>query len=448
MSRLHEAQIYRAQGFHPVPIQAGTKALALAKGQRATYEKRPPTTQELHSWYRDDRKNIALLLGRIPHLLVLNINRKHGQDGFATLRGYPLPPTPTILTPHGGLALLFRLPDRERYPFPFTLHTAVQGWPGIELRGTGGYQLVPSSQLDATPRKDGTVDPAGHYRFDDPWAMARLLGDLADLPTWLLDLWITCDRARAPSTTPPPNAGVGEGTQQRTIHSSEVKPPTTVYGEAETAAGLGASGLLALLHDVDTELACARFVGVPDGAVESVGCSFRCVLPGHEDAHPSATLHWNRKQALVLHDWHRLDGKEWWALPEVYMAQVLGYVPRAPKRDVALSLPAPSLATWRLRLLVDAKLIEPYPVDLPPLPDDAPARVLKVYEGFKRLLACKWSYAPGQPTMFARAFAAGWCGVGILAAWEGTQWLRQRQIIVPAGTYKGRPVYLPGPGGG
>jgi hypothetical protein len=106
------------------------------------------------------------------------------------------------------------------------------------------------------------------------------------------------------------------------------------------------------------------------------------------------------------------------------------------------------MATWRLRLLVDAKLVEPYPVELPPLPDDAPARVLKVYEGFHLLLACKWSYAPGHPTMFARAFAAGWCGVGILAAWEATQWLRQRQIIVPAGTYQGRPLYLPGPGGG
>jgi len=205
--RLHEAQLYRAQGFHPIPIKAGTKELALAKGQRATYERRPPTTQELRTWYRDDRKNIALLLGRIPHLLVLNINMKHGYDGFETLRGYPLPPTPTILTPHGGLVLLFRLPDRERYPFPFKLHPEVKDWPGIELRGTGGYQLVPSSRLDTTTRKDGTVDPAGTYRFDDAWAMARLLGDLADLPSWLLDLWITCDRALPPSTTPPPKAG-------------------------------------------------------------------------------------------------------------------------------------------------------------------------------------------------------------------------------------------------
>src|SRR5262245_39004147 len=296
--RLHEAHLYRAQGFHPVPIQAGTKALALAKGQRATYEKRPPTTQEMGSWFLDERKNIALLLGRIPHLLVLNINRKHGRDGFTTLRGYPLPPTPTILTPHGGLALLLRPPDLTRYPFPFTLHAEVKGWPGIELRGAGGYQLVPSSRLDATARKDGTVDPGGTYRFDDAWAMARLLGDLADLPGWLLDLWIACDRARAPSTTPRPNAGGQWGNPQKSIRSSEVKPSTTVcgvpattmYGAAETAAGLGASGVSALLHDVETELACARFVGVPDAAVEAVGRSFRCVLPGHEDAHPSATL--------------------------------------------------------------------------------------------------------------------------------------------------------------
>jgi hypothetical protein len=213
--RLHEAHLYRAQGFHPLPIQAGTKALAF-KGQRATYERRPPTTQELRTWFRDDRKNIALLLGRIPQLLVLNINLKRGQDGFATLRGCPLPPTPTIVTPHDGLALLFRPPDRERYPFPFKLHPEVPGWPGLELRGAGGYQLVPSSRLDATPRKDGTVDPAGTYRFDDAWAMARLLGDLADLPGWLLDLWITCDRARSLDHATPQSGGPAGDTADHT----------------------------------------------------------------------------------------------------------------------------------------------------------------------------------------------------------------------------------------
>ncbi len=137
----------------------------------------------------------------------------------------------------------------------------------------------------------------------------------------------------------------------------------------------------------------------------------------------------------MYHDWHRLDGKEWWTLPEVYAAVYTG---------AAVPLPGPSLAVWRLRLLIEAQVVEPYPVDLPSLPGEAPRSVQRVYEGFRRLLACKWTWEPGTPTMFGRNFAAGWCSVGREAAGKAVHWLVGRQVIARAGRYKGRPVYLPG----
>jgi hypothetical protein len=207
---------------------------------------------------------------------------------------------------------------------------------------------------------------------------------------------------------------------------------------------MGCFVLVCDYRDGESELACARFVGVPDESVEHIGRSFRCVLPGHEDTHPSATLQWDREGRLMYHDWHALHGKSWWTLPEVYMCRVLGHVPLGEDGQAALSISGPTMVTWRLRLLADAKLIDPYPIDLPPLPEDAPSSVVRVYEGFKRLIGCKWWYAPGQPTMFSRGFAAGWCDVGIFSAWQATQWLLQRQIIVLGGKYKGRPLFLPG----
>jgi hypothetical protein len=64
--------------------------------------------------------------------------------------------------------------------------------------------------------------------------------------------------------------------------------------------------------------------------------------------------------------------------------------------------------------------------------------------GLKLVFGCKWAYAPGQPTMFTRSFATDWCGVSDKTAWQGTQWLLLRHIIVPAGKHKGRPLYFPG----
>ena len=204
------------------------------------------------------------------------------------------------------------------------------------------------------------------------------------------------------------------------------------------SGGIGASGLAALLHNHATMEGCAACLGW-----RADGNNFACPLPGHAEANPSASLYWNDNGELVLRDWHRRSGKEFWTLSEVYAAVVSGRM-LTDENGLARTLSDASMATWSLRLLVEAKRLEPYPVRLPPLPDDARGSVVRLYEGLTRLFGAKWAYAPGQPTMFTRSFAQDWCGVGEKTAWVGTQWLLRRRIIVPAGQHKGRPVYLPG----
>jgi hypothetical protein len=440
--RLQEALAYRALGLRPLPIKPGTKALALPKGARVTYEKRPPTDRELQQWFPNDRKNLALLLGPACNLLIINVNMKHGHNGLASLNGLSIPPTPTILTPHDGLAYLFRVPDRERFPSPFKTHTTVPGFPpnAIELRGAGGYQVVPSSHLEARTRGDGTIDPGGDYHFAEPWTLTRVFHDLDDLPAWLLDLWIASDRMpqhqmvgavrRTTRVVPKPMASSCIEKDTTTGHAAY---STTVYGEV-----LGASVVEAMTQDRALEESCAQFLGL-----RVDGRNFACPLPGHDEAHSSASMVWNQKGELVLRDWHRRHGKEFWAIPEVYAALTIGHI-ATDDRGFAVSLKGPSMVTWRIRLWVARGVIKPVPVPMPPLPSDEPRSVAKVYSGIRLLYGCKWHYEPGAPTVLAWSFVAGWCGVGIEAAGKAIRWIVERQILVLAGRERGHLVYLPG----
>jgi len=94
----HAALVYWNMVQHPIPILDDEKKAAI---KWEPYQKKRPTQQEIRQWWPPgSRKNIALVLGPIPRLLVLNVNQKHGDDGLSTLRrhGWTIPPTPTILT--------------------------------------------------------------------------------------------------------------------------------------------------------------------------------------------------------------------------------------------------------------------------------------------------------------------------------------------------------------
>ena len=69
----------------------------------------------------------------------------------------------------------------------------------------------------------------------------------------------------------------------------------------------GGEGLRLLFQRPDLALACAAALGVP---TIRVGQGFLCILPGHAEAHPSASLHWDPKTGTIVYrDWHAVASR-------------------------------------------------------------------------------------------------------------------------------------------
>ena len=171
------------------------------------------------------------------------------------------------------------------------------------------------------------------------------------------------------------------------------------------------------------------------GIDKEVGQSFSCVLPGHEESKPSASIYKSDTGLYIYRDWHNKGGKEIFFLPEVYAA--IRY-----KKVVELG--KPEFTTWAIRLLVDLGFISQYPIKKKPLPKDVKPTVKKVYEGFCLLLGCKWLYSPGEPTPFSWRFAKSWCGVGERQAGEAIKYLLKHGYIkiVSKERFRGRETAL------
>jgi RecA-family ATPase len=83
---------------------------------------------------------IGMPTGEASGVFVLDIDRRNGVDGFATLQGmgWSLPPAPTVQTPSGGMHVYFA-------HSPGLRNTAGKLGPGLDTRGDGGYVIVPPS---------------------------------------------------------------------------------------------------------------------------------------------------------------------------------------------------------------------------------------------------------------------------------------------------------------
>lgn len=69
-----------------------------------------------------------------------------------------------------------------------------------------------------------------------------------------------------------------------------------------------------------------------------IGKSFRCILPGHTEQHPSAAWWRGEDGKLWLHDFHRRDGREWWGLAEVFASLQTGEARRLHRWEVIPTL--------------------------------------------------------------------------------------------------------------
>ena len=132
-------------------------------GPWKAYQRRRPTEDEVHSWYRHHPgAGVGIVCGSISGLVVVDGDPRNG-GGLAELAPR-LPPTPTVETGGGGRHYYFHLPIGLRVAkVPALL-------PGVDLQAEGSYVVAPP-----------TVHPSGRpYR----WLPGLALGDvpLAPLP--------------------------------------------------------------------------------------------------------------------------------------------------------------------------------------------------------------------------------------------------------------------------
>jgi hypothetical protein len=182
-------------------------------------------------------------------------------------------------------------------------------------------------------------------------------------------------------------------------------------------------------------LAACEVLDIPIHAPEDIGKTFRCVLPGHTDKHPSASLYRRRDGLVVYRDWHAASNQDWYSLAEVRAV-------KAYERVVKVN--APELATWHLRLLVETGFTKPVEVPAAPLPPEARPALHRVYDGFLLLLGCKWLHTYGAPTPFSWRFASAWCGVSERHVGQAIRELLKLGFIRHAGKDCKLQVFLPG----
>jgi Bifunctional DNA primase/polymerase, N-terminal len=155
----------------------------------------------------DPAANVGVATGSVSQLAVIDGDRKHyGIDGpsnfarFLLSNGLPFPDAPWVRTPTGGVHIWLRTPPGVRVPErPGILE-------GVDVKGDGGYVVVPPSMLlihpDSRPGKGGGKPAPIPYQ----WADDSCLCQAPLAPGWLIP-WLES----APATGTPHGSGNGSG---------------------------------------------------------------------------------------------------------------------------------------------------------------------------------------------------------------------------------------------
>jgi len=126
---------YEAMGFCVIPLLPGQKEPAIKWGE---YQNRRSTPKEIMEWWKKwPNANIGVVTGQISGLETLDFDRyKENYDEAIESIALMEKNAPRAKTPRGGLHVYFKASG---------LKSAVDIFPGVDLRGEGSYIVVPPS---------------------------------------------------------------------------------------------------------------------------------------------------------------------------------------------------------------------------------------------------------------------------------------------------------------
>lgn len=378
-------------GFHTLP----TRADKTPDVPRLPLEDRHPSWHPLQNRLATDdeilnwSESYGLAIAPADDVVIVDLDEGH-RASLGT--NYPLPPTPTVKTPH-GFHCYFLAPD-----IPIANKVAILK--NVDVRSRGGYAIAP---------------PTPGYS----WSLAPDDVPFAPLPDWVIE------KAARPTKSP----GKPCASNYIQLLAQGSSGGLILFGPTQS------TDLLSLVTDPTFVQIAATVLGLPS---VPVGRAFRCVLPGHDDHKPSAAL-WRSPTTgqVKYHDLHGVDGGEWYSLADVRAAQAYGRVRPLSKSE---------LVTWQLRLLIETGFVQPARVTMPPLPHKlATPDVNQVYDGLRLLFQARWLHSPQQPAPFTWKFARAWAGIPEHRAGAAIQTLIKHRIIKKGGEHKRTTLFLPGP---
>jgi hypothetical protein len=389
---LEAALEYRERGFSVLPLLPRGKSphtvlLTAVHGDGGwkQFRSRRASVPELREWSaREPHFNIGVILGEASRgLVVIDV------DG-PTPTGLHHPATPISFTKRGYHAWM-----RSSSP----VATERFGWG--EIRGEGSYVAAPPSVHPDGPEYEWRVG------LDDV--------DPADISE------LSYPR---------------DGRSSDAASSPEIEVPQVPVSPSEDAVATDQ-----LAADRDAVRRACNVLGIDAG----LGKPFLCVLPGHEERKPSASI-WRAEDGVYrYHDWHARSGIECLSLASVRASRAYGRVRR---------LNHPEVPRWYDRLFYDAGCLKPASVPMPSVPSGCRQSVRRVADSIELLLGLRWLRDPGGATPLSRRFLAAWCGCTERHAGEAIRELSNLRVIEVAGTYpcstpagpRDGNLYLPGPG--
>lgn len=367
------------------------------------FQARQATLRELEAW--QGAEVFGVVTGALSGVVVLDVDSKNNVNGMESLRGLHLPETVTARTPSGGFHYYFQHPGGH-------VRTCSKLLPAVDVRGDGGLVLMPGVA--------GREWVPGLSPEDVP---------LAPMPAWLAEKVVGPTRKRA-VTTP---------LDLPTPLTNYTNPAQTFANAPSALRDVKGDALSAWFRDEATVLRMAATLGI-----EANGASaFRDVLPGCPDTNPSASLYRNDSGVWVYRSW-RLPEQQFFYLADVRASQAYKRITKLCRTDErGHRRVTPEAAVWSLRLLVEAGLLRPVAVPHKPLSNTAPARAVKVYEGFLLLLGCKWLHTSGDASPFSWRFAAAWCGLTERNAADAMRWLLKHGYLTRTGKHKLTYIFKP-----
>lgn len=157
---------YANKGIPVFPLKPGDKT-PIHKGGFHNATTDPATISQW--WDEYPNANIGMATGRVSGVVVLDVDNK-GSNGFASLevwqtKGWTMPGTRVVYTPNDGKHYYFVAPS-------FDVRSQTGVVPGIDVRGDGGYVVLPPSRL-----ANGK-----HYEWESPDE------PIGEAPPWLISL--------------------------------------------------------------------------------------------------------------------------------------------------------------------------------------------------------------------------------------------------------------------